>query len=430
MNPLAICQSIIESVKKMLYSEDFLEAYRLPNRFVRSSGKLTMLHVIAYLFYTSKQAMDTNISHIRLDLPELSFPKVTKQAVSKARQGILPALFQKLFYLSSDIFYSSIDTKKKWLDKFNIFAIDGSRITLPSSKSNFEKFGEMFSKKDPKRRWSMALCSTIYDVCNDFIVHGLMTGYLGSERSAALRHCAELEKLGQFKDSIIIFDRGYYSERMFRYFVEKGYLCVMRVREGFNIAKKCTGDCILPLEGDPKEGTSDIEVRMISVLLDSGETEYLATNIFDKSLTAADFKVLYFMRWPIELKYGELKNQFLLEEFSGATSTSVEQEFFLNLLLSNIAALLKNSADVEIHSRQKEKDNKYRYQANRGYIIARLKWFIPRFLSGNRAIELLSEIFDDACVVLSQIQPNRKCVRKKKNSDRERKHFNNRKRVV
>ena len=204
----------------------------------------------------------------------------------------------------------------------------------------------------------------------------------------------------------------------------------MRVREGLNIAKKCTGDCILPLEGDPKEGTADIEVRMISVLLDSGETEYLATNIFDKSLKASDFKVLYFMRWPIEQKYGELKNQFLLEEFSGATSTSVEQEFFLNLLLSNIAALLKNSADEEIHSRQKGKDNKYRYQANRGYIIARLKWFIPRFLSGNRAIELLSEIFDDACVVLSQIQPGRKCPRKKKNSDRERKHFNNRKRVV
>ena len=430
MNPFAICQSIIVSIKNLLRSKVFLETYRLPNRFVRSSGKLSMLHVIAYLFYTTKQAMHTNVSLIRFDLPELEFPKVSKQAVSKARQGIIPALFQKLFYLSTDIFYQNTVSKKKWLDRFNIFAIDGSRISIPGSASNFKKYGEMYALKDPKRRWSMALCSTIYDVCNDFIVHGLLTGYLGSERAAALQHCADLEKLGQFKDSIIIFDRGYYSEKMFRYFADRNYLCVMRLKENYNLAKECRGDSILFLKGDPKENTADVEVRVVAVPLGNGETEYLATNVFDKTLTANDFKVLYFLRWPIESKYNELKNQFQLEEFSGATSTSIEQEFFINLLLSNLAALLKSSADEEISRRQEGKENKYRYQANRAHIIGRLKWFIPRFLAGSRVIEFLSDIFEDSCVVLSQIQPGRKCVRKKRKSDQERKHFNNRKRVI
>ena len=288
----------------------------------------------------------------------------------------------------------------------------------------------MFALKDPKRRWSMALCSTIYDVCNDFIVHGLLTGYLGSERAAALQHCADLEKLGQFKDSIIIFDRGYYSEKMFRYFADRGYLCVMRLKENYNLAKECKGDSIQFLKGNPKEDTEDVEVRVVAIPLDSGETEYLATNVFDKSLTPKDFKVLYFLRWPIESKYGELKNQFQLEEFSGATSTSIEQEFFINLLLSNLAALLKSSADEEISRRQEGRKNKYRYQANRAHIIGRLKWFIPRFFAGSREIGYLLDIFDDSCVVLSQIQPGRKCVRKKKKSDQERKHFNNRKRVI
>lgn len=146
---------------------------------------------------------------------------------------------------------------------------------------------------------------------------------------------------------------------MFRYFVDKNHLCVMRLRKGFNIAKNCTGDSIFTLPGRPVDGTGDIEVRVISVPLDGGETEYLATNIFDESLTASDFKELYFLRWPIELKYGELKNQFLMEEFSGATSISIEQEFFLNLLLSNIAALLKKSADDEIQKKA-NRSNKYR----------------------------------------------------------------------
>jgi len=429
MDQLSICKSIIEMIKKLLHSKDFLDAYRMPNRFVRSNGKLTMLHIIAYILFTSKQSMYLNSSSIRQELPKIKFPKVTKQAISKARQGILPELFQKLFYLSTEVFYKSIKKKKLWKDKYNVFAIDGSRITLPNSISNFEKYGEMFSLYNPKRRWTMALCSTIYDVCNDFISHGILTRYLSGERELALQHCEDLERLGLFHNSIIVFDRGYYSEKMFRYFADKGYLCVMRIREGYKMAKSCTGDCIQILPGNPKEGTEDVSVRVIAIPLDGGETEYLATSIYNKSLNRKDFKELYFLRWGLEKKYGELKNQFLLEEFSGATSTSVEQEFFINLLLSNITALLKSSADEEIRKGAK-KSNKYRYQANRSFIISRLKWFIPQFFFGNQTIETLIDIYDDACVRLSQIQPGRKNKRNKRKGDQERKHFNNRKRVI
>ena len=225
MNPISICQSIIVTIKALLQSKEFLEAHRLPNRFVRSSAKLSMLHIITYLFFTSKQSMSINLSILRRELPDLDFPDVSKQAVSKARQGILPSLFQSLFDHSVDLFYRSIEKRKKWRNTYNIFAIDGSRICIPSSKSNYQNYGEMFSKKNEKRRWSMALCSTIYDVCNDFIVHGLIKRYLSSERDAALKHCAELEKLGLFKDSILILDRGYYSEALFRFFQTKD-ICV------------------------------------------------------------------------------------------------------------------------------------------------------------------------------------------------------------
>ena len=45
-------------------------------------------------------------------------------------------------------------------------------------------------------------------------------------------------------------------------------------------------------------------------------------------------------------------------------------------------------------------------------------------------IALLTEIYSDACVNRSQIQPGRKCPRNLRQSDKERKHFNNRKRVI
>ena len=260
--------------------------------------------------------MSINLSNIQLELPELKFPKVTKQAVSKARQGILPSLFKELFEISVDTYYNSIDHRKKWRGLYHIFAVDGSRINLPVSKSNFKNYGEMFSLTNPNRKWSMALGSTIYDVCNDVIVHGLLKRYLGSERAAAMQHCSELEALGLFQDAVIIFDRGYYSEDMFRYFSSKGYLCVMRIWERLKISKKCTGDCILTLPGNKKKGTP-------------------------------------------------------------ATSTSIEQEFYINLLLSNLSALVKCAADQKIETHKKEK-NRYRYQANRAYIIGRRKMFIAR----------------------------------------------------
>lgn len=168
---------------------------------------------------------------------------------------------------------------------------------------------------------------------------------------------------------------------------------------------------------------------MIQVPLDSGEIEYLATSIFDKTLTADDFKELYFMRWPIEQKYAELKNQFSMEEFSGATSISIEQEFYINLLLSNLAALLKSAADPEIAEKARP-TNKFRYQANRAYIIGRLKWFLPRFLTKTCHMDILDEIFEDACSQKSQIQPGRKNKRNKRLGHSDRKHFNNRKRVI
>lgn len=430
MNSLSVCRKILQKISSLIRSDDFLEAHRLKNRFIRK-GLLTMAHIIVYLFHTSKQSMNTNLAKIIKELPELDFPKVTKQAVSKARQGILPSLFSDLFNVSVDEFYKSIKSRLKWRNLFHIFAVDGSRISIPNSTSNFENYGKMFSKQNPNRVWSMALCSTIYDVCNDFIVHGLLKRYLSSERNAALEHCAELEKLGLFKDAVIIFDRGYYSDAMFRYFAEKGYLCVMRLKNNLTLAKQCTGDCILTLPGNRKKGTKDIKVRVIRVPLDGDETEYLATSIFDESLTAADFKELYFMRWPIEQKYGELKNQCLMEEFSGATSTSIEQEFYINLLLSNLSALVKSAADKQIEEEAKSKPkNKYRYQANRAFIIGRMKWFISRFIAKVCELSVLDEIFEDACANRSQIQPNRHDKRKIRNSDRERKHNLNRKPAV
>ena len=423
MNRIDICKNIIQSIKEYITTPGKLEPHRAKNHFVRKR-KLSLFQVIMYLLYTSKASMFQNLSRIREDLGNLDFPDISKQALSKARQFINPALFKELYYLSVDLFYKQLPSRKLW-NGYHLFAIDGSKIELPNSKSNFEFFGEMFGYPDPNRRFTMGLGSIVYDVLDDYIVHASFQRYLASERSAALEHLHNLEDLNIYQNSVVIFDRGYYSEDMFRYCVEHQHLCLMRLKQNYNIAKKCSGDIITVLPGNEKDRTEDTKIRVIEVILNDGTKEYLATNLFDSHISQQMFRELSFYRWPVETKYKELKSRLAIEEFSGATTTSVLQEFYINVLLSNLSSLIKNQVDEEIQITAKS-TNKYRYQANRAFIIGRVKTIVPKILCNLFDLSALDILYKESLRCRSQIMPGR-TFRRKKNKAIGRTHFNNKK---
>ena len=119
MSKTEICKTIIRSIKNYLNSPDCLEAHRSPNHFIRKR-LLSLQQVAMYLLYSSKASMFQNLSSILDALGSDFFPKVTKQALSKARQGILPSLFSELFNISVDLFYSLIKHRKKWNESLGI----------------------------------------------------------------------------------------------------------------------------------------------------------------------------------------------------------------------------------------------------------------------------------------------------------------------
>ena len=78
------------------------------------------------------------------------------------------------------------------------------------------------------------------------------------------------------------------------------------LKQNYNIAKKCSGDIITILPYNEKDGTEDIRIRVIEVILNDGTKEYLATNLFDSHISQQMFRELYFYRWPVETKYKEI----------------------------------------------------------------------------------------------------------------------------
>ena len=101
------------------------------------------------------------------------------------------------------------------------------------------------------------------------------------------------------------------------------------------------------------------------------------------------------------------------------------QEFYINMLLANIVSLIKNFVDTKIDSTANPK-NKYRYQANRAFIIGRLKKALPLSLFIPDKLHLIDDLISFAFQCRSQIQLGRSGIRRKQNGVR-RTHFRNRK---
>ena len=172
-----ICKQVIRAIRNYLHDPDCLSPHRESNRFVRKRS-LSMLQVIQFLFYSSKASMCQNLASLISDYPDINFPQVSKQAVSKARQGIKPSLFNELFNISVDVFYKNMDNRKLW-NNYHIFAIDGTKLELPNSESNFDVFGKMFTTTSKERRYfTQALGSMVYDVMDDYIVHASIHPFL------------------------------------------------------------------------------------------------------------------------------------------------------------------------------------------------------------------------------------------------------------
>ena len=116
-----------------------------------------------------------------------------------------------------------------------------------------------------------------------------------------------------------------------------------------------------------------------------------------------------------------------MEEFSGATATSIIQEFYINMLLSNLVSLIKNDADEEIDITSKS-SNKFRYQANRAFIIGRIKIIFPKILRdlSELSLSVIEKLYKEAVRCRSQILPGRSFPRKKLKS-KGRSHFRNKK---
>jgi hypothetical protein len=320
-------------------------------------------------------------------------------------------------------FYSDDNFKK--YKGYRLLSIDGSITEIPNTLNNREHFGYYHNQSD--RQQARAMVCVIYDVENDTILESDIRTWRAAERDVAKDLIEKLELKG-FKKDIFLFDRGYPSKDMFDFLESKQLKYLMRVKVNkFHPAfdKANDPDQLITLIHKNRA----LKLRIINVILPTGDVEKLVTNIMDLDFTTEEFKALYFKRWGIEVKYSQLKSRYELENFSGVNPIAIMQDFYATIYLSNLMTMAKAEANANAES---TRDGlKYEYKVNMNILIAKMtKTVIECFYEDDH--EKRTIIFDKAMNNITRnlvpIRPNRSFPRRE--PSRKNKYPVNKKRSV
>ena len=334
----------------------------------------------------------------------------SKQAFSKGRQRIKPEAFQELFLSVADQFYQ----KAKLTDwnGYHLFGIDGIRLNLPCTNELAELYGTQTSQGAPQVQ---ALVSCVYDLLNGMIVDTRFAHCKSSERDAAKDMITSF-RLENVQNPVFIMDRGYPSAELIDAITNAGYKFIMR----------CSTEFLCSMELPEQDNIfayqfaklkSPLKLRVVKVQLSSGDTEYLATNIFDSQISADDFKWAYQKRWGIETKYNDVKNKLEIENFTGYSSIAILQDFYATMFLANLAGVLEYDLHEEIEVAHCSPENRYTYKMNIAATISELKRTVVEMLTTSsmpKRERLYIHMAARLAKAVVPVRPNRSTKRVKK----------------
>lgn len=422
---------------------------------ISSQKELWRSSVTSEKAFTRKRCLtfDTLVLMI-LNLPKRSlsieinsfFSHIQRKTCSKAafclqRIKLKPYFFELWNRVLVNSFYHNCANKiKKW-NGFILLAFDSSVISLPNTpelSSFYKRTSNQNGENGPAAR-----CCLMYDVLNKLIIKSTLLPYLTTERNAVTE---QLEYAPD--DSLLLFDRGYSSFKLFYMLLQKQHKFVMRVRLDYgNIVKEFVKssekDCIKvfhPNNNNIKQlrelgitinKETSVKLRLVKIPLKTGEIEVLATNLYEsKKYKINDLKKVYFLRWGVETCFAILKNQLQIENFSGIRRECVEQDFFANLFVYNLQNIIEKGSEQSI--KQANKCRKYNYQVNRNSSWAFIKYRLVNLFLDENPREILLELQTRFRDNLEPVRPNRSYSRTRKTINKNGKYrtVNNYKRAI
>lgn len=343
--------------------------------------ELPMDTVILMILNFFKRSSDIEIQEFFHFVKHKQGPSTS--AFCQQRQKLNPEFFLFWNQLLVEQFHECYGKEVKGWKGFTVIAGDGSTTSLPPHHCVIDYYGTQSNRNS---KIPMAQLMQLYDVLNHIILWG---GIYPSGTPETLILAANRHRIPQ--DSILVLDRGFPGFALMYLLLTQSPSVhfVIRCKTDFNkkvkdfvrnkkntmtVKFQATYKAKKFLEelGYSISNKEEIKVRMVKFCLSSGQTEVLLTNLYDRNLySVEDFKALYGLRWGIETCYDKEKNKMQLEQFSGYTLISIEQDYYACLFALNVQALIAKQCSSSLD--QISARRKYTYKVNTNLSLAAMK---------------------------------------------------------
>ena len=373
----------LELIKNKIQSKELKEKGRKSITDFTRKRKMDFEKLIHYIL--NKRGLCTNMEINNFFKKINEDTDMSAQSLLDQRLKLNPEVFVELNTEYLQGFYDEYkDTDVKNYNGYLLKAIDGSDFEIPNTNNAKKEYGMVKSKVgETIPRTSVSMC---YDLLNQYIIDVIPERYRASELEMTKEHMKKDTEITKNYKSIYVMDRGYVSLEFLIYMERSNIKFVSRLQSTYYqkeiksmrncdeiIELKHTRDRLNKryfkdekLRAYAKEKPST-RIRIIKYILNTGEEEYLITNI--ENLSYNDIVEIYKKRWGIETMYYSLKSKLQIEKFTSSKKVIIEQDLYAGVLVYNMIQTMKNEATEEIE----QKKYKHEMKVNENIAIGLFK---------------------------------------------------------
>ena len=394
--------TLIQGLRRRLQDPDFQDRHRRHPRAFTRNRVLTFGVVALFILQKSVKSLQLHLHEFLGQCHDAHSPlTVGAGAFTRARAKLCHSAYVEL---NTQVLLPTVYRRAEGFDLcrwrgHRVLAIDSSLIRLPTTAALSKRFGQVeCSNQNGKSSVSypQARISVLYDVLNHLGWDARLVPHTVAETQLARAHLAHARK-----GDLLLCDRGYAG--LF-WFIRMDWL-------GFKFAVRCSQGSFGPVQELFKRNEAGVSlevaleahnevkkelsraglptkmrVRLVTVRLNTGELEVLATNLLDtQRYPTAEFAQLYHLRWGIETYYGRLKGRLELENWSGKTEEAIRQDFQATVFLSNLESAVCRSAEQQLTQQTAHREQPA--QLNRAVCLHTIKNRIIELLAGKQPVK-------------------------------------------
>lgn len=330
--------------------------------------------VIVMMLRGQKVALQTAVNKFFSAVGEV-WQVVTASAYRQARQKVQPEVFVHLNAVTCEEYYlryGAEDEVRLW-HGHRLLGVDGSYVNLPDTEETRRAFSVQTNQHVGGEQ-VQALASVLYDLRNDLGLSAALGPKQAEKNLLFGTHVAATHA-----GDVWVCDRAYADYSVLATLVARGCHFVIRFpRQSFTEVNAFWAapdpERVVTLEVTSKARAyvaaqhlpTMLRVRLLKVLLPSGEVEVLGTDLLDAhTYPAAEFKVVYGWRWTHETYHDRLKNIFEVERFSGKSVQAITQDFYGVVFLATLESILSKPAQAVLTTQGEVRECRYAPQVNR-----------------------------------------------------------------